>query len=98
MPEGFRYEADIYSRDQFFNEKEGRFGGEVLSLTRFLYEVAERRGDTLIVRNAFDVRRPTGERIFSVQRLYGVDRRTLHRWLLRSGDLVRCGAAERAER
>ncbi len=76
LPEEFRYEAHVFSRDDFYDEKESRFTGEILSHTRFYYEVVERRADALVVRNVFDVRKPTGEKIFAVERLYGVDRRT----------------------
>lgn len=76
LPEDFRYDADIFSRDDFYDEKKARFTGEVLSLTTFHYAVVEQRGDLLTVKNVFDVRKTTGEQIFAVERLYGVDRHT----------------------
>ena len=73
IPADFHYEANVFSLDNFYNEQEQRFSGEMLSKTKFSYDVIDQNGDILIVKNLFDVRKPTGEKIFSVERLYGID-------------------------
>ena len=73
IPADFHYEANVFSLDNFYNEQEQRFSGEVLSKTKFSYDVIDQKGDILIVKNLFDVRKPTGEKIFAVERFYGIN-------------------------
>lgn len=73
IPEDFTYEAQIISRDNFYDETIGQYSGEILSNARFYYEVASVEEDALIIRNVFDVINPGGEPIFSTEHLYGID-------------------------
>lgn len=76
IPADFHYEATIFSLDNFYNEKERHFYGEILSKAKFYYNVIDKKGNVLIVKIIFDVRKPTGEQIFLVERIYGIDRNT----------------------
>ncbi len=76
FPDDFRYEADIYSLDSFYDEEKQSFSDPIKSKTKFSYEVISKEGDILTIKNLFDVRKPTGEKIFSVERLYGIDAKT----------------------
>ena len=78
LPPDFSYQADIFSMDNFYDEAHQQFLGETISKTRFSYETVSRNDDieVLSVKNIFDVRSITGEKIFTVERHYGVDART----------------------
>ncbi len=75
LPTDFRYTADIFSIDNFFDEAKQQFLGPQISKTKFTYEVAEskRSGNALIIKNVFDVRKLTEEKIFAVSRNYAID-------------------------
>ena len=86
----FSYNANIISFDNFYDVKNKRYTGEVLSNTRFSYQVDSSYSHTLIIKNVFDVRKPSGEHIFAVTRHYGVDQNTgMH--LKHHGDRERRG-------
>lgn len=72
----FTYQAEVFSLDNFFDEEKNEFSGLVRSNTSFGYEVADKDGTVLTVKNFFDVKTPSGEPIFSVERLYGIDQFT----------------------
>lgn len=76
LNEDFRYEADIYSVDNLYDEVNDEFSGEILSRTKFSYKVIKSDGDVREIENVFDVRTQQGDPIFSVKRLYGVDAAT----------------------
>ena len=76
IPSNFSYRADIDSHDNFYDESKGQYSGKIKSKTQFYYEVVSKQEHILLVKNVFDVRKPTGERIFSVERLYGIDPKT----------------------
>ncbi|NOS67199.1 MAG: ABC transporter substrate-binding protein [Candidatus Peribacteraceae bacterium] len=76
LPRDFSYSADIISLDNLYDEKAQKFSGETRSVTKFTYAVAEDREGVLLVKNSFDVRKITGENIFEVERLYGIDPKT----------------------
>ncbi len=76
IPDDFSYNAEIFSIDNFYDESKLDFGGEFFSDTDFFYEVVDKKDGILIIKNTFDVKRFTGEKIFSVERLYGIDPRT----------------------
>lgn len=73
IPANFAYEANIFSIDNFFDEEQHRFSGDILSVTNFTYKVEKQTGDTLLIKNSFNAKKPSGEEIFSVNRLYGID-------------------------
>lgn len=74
LPDDFSYSAQVVSKDNFYDELAEGFKGEVQSNTKFSYDVIGREGNVMLIRNAFDVRSREGERIFSVERQYGIDR------------------------
>jgi putative ABC transport system substrate-binding protein len=76
LPHDFSYRADIFSLDNFYDEAQQQFLGEKRSVTQFSYEVVDQKQESLIVKNLFDVRTVTGEKIFAVERLYGIHPKT----------------------
>jgi len=76
IPDNFHYEAEIFSLDNFYDSELGDFSGEQMSKTKFSYEVIAKNGDILMIKVLFDARQITGDKIFSVERLYGINRKT----------------------
>lgn len=76
LPDNFNYKATIFSTDNFYDAEKRDFGGEFASNTRFSYEVVDVKNGILIVKNTFEVRKFTGEKIFSVERSYGIIKKT----------------------
>lgn len=75
-PDDFFYEAHVFSVDNFFNEQKGTYTGEQTSHTTFTYRTLDTQDDVRIIENIFDVRTRTGDPIFAVTRMYGIDART----------------------
>ena len=73
FPRDFSYSANLFSIDNFYDEKEQRFSGEIFSVTKFTYEAVGSEDGTLIIRNVFDATKPSGEKIFTVSRVNGID-------------------------
>lgn len=73
IPSDFNYDANIFSIDNFYNEKLLQYSGEQLSVTEFGYDVEKKVGSKLLIKNYFDVRKPSGEKIFKVERIYGIN-------------------------
>lgn len=76
IPSDFYYEADIFSIDNFYDPVIGDFSTPINSETTFLYDVTEEKDNVLLIRNIFSVFEPTNRKIFSVDRIYGIDRKT----------------------
>ena len=76
MPANFSYTADIVSLDNFYDPSAKKFSGEQRSVTKFSYGVAGAENGMLTIKNSFDVRKPGGDTIYSVDRLYGIDAAT----------------------
>lgn len=76
IPDNFNYRATVFSIDNFYDSGKQEFSGEAASDTKFYYEVVDKKDGILIIKNVFDVRTFTGEKIFSVERLYGIDPKT----------------------
>jgi putative ABC transport system substrate-binding protein len=76
IPESFEYQANIFSLDNFFDEQKRDYTGEEISKTKFSYHVVKKEKGVLLIKNVFDVRTLTGEKIFSISRLYGIDPKT----------------------
>ncbi len=76
LHDNFSYTSDVISFDNFFDSSTNQYKGEVQSDTTFSYQVTKVDGDILSISNVFDVKTPTGEPIFAVKRLYGVDAET----------------------
>jgi|GEM_PF-1239588 len=73
LQKDFTYEAEVLSSDNFYNEAKGEFSGASISATKFSYSVIGEQNGVLTIKNTFDVHKLTGEPIFSVERLYGID-------------------------
>lgn len=73
IPRNFTYRADVSSLDNFYDEIKQEYSGEKRSVTKFSYEVTGEKDGKLLIKNIFDVSTLTGEKIFSVDRLYGID-------------------------
>lgn len=76
IPDNFVYRSDILSFDNFFDESKNDFTGEIFSKTRYYYLVEKKENNILTMRHVFDVHKPSGEPIFSVERRYGIDQIT----------------------
>ena len=76
IPDNFYYEAEIFSLDNFYDVELGDFFSEQISKTKFSYEAISRKDDILAIKNLFRVRTIPGDKIFEVERLYGIDRFT----------------------
>ncbi len=74
MPENFSFNASVVSTDNFYNEESHEYEGVIFSKTTFTYETITASDNTLLINNVFDVRTPEDEKIFSVERLYSIDR------------------------
>ncbi|MBI2106251.1 DUF3068 domain-containing protein [Candidatus Woesearchaeota archaeon] len=78
VPSDFYYSANIFSIDNFYDPEIEDFSGQVNSEAAFFYEVVgeDDENDVLLIKNVFKVSEPGGEEIFSVERIYGIDKRT----------------------
>ncbi len=76
IADDFNYRANILSYDNFFDEGKNDFSGEILSKTRYTYRVEKKQKNILTIYNIFDVRKPSGDSIFKVERRYGIDQLT----------------------
>ncbi|XKT75400.1 MAG: porin PorA family protein [Patescibacteria group bacterium UBA2103] len=76
LPKDFSYEADISSVDNFYDETIGEYLGEEYSVTTFSYNAERSLSGVLDITHTFNVRTQAGEPIFSVERMYGIDRFT----------------------
>lgn len=73
LPHDFRYSADIFSQDNFYDEKTHQYTGPVYTKTHFSYGVEQIQKNAYIIQNKFDVKTPDGKKVFTVERLYGVN-------------------------
>lgn len=77
LPDNFSYEASVVSYDNFYNEQTASYSGKALSDTKFTYTAAGNRDGALDIKNLFDVRTTSGEKVFAVERIYGIDKITM---------------------
>lgn len=73
LPVNFSYSADLISFDNFYDQTTHSFVGQSASNSSFQYSVTSVESGILNIKNSFDVRTLTGEKIFHVDRLYGID-------------------------
>ncbi len=90
LPSNFSYSAAVISKDNFYDEKAAAFSGETISNTKFGYKTLSTKGSVLNIQNFFDVRNAAGDKIFAVERTYGIDRKT-HQHVAGYGDRGRQG-------
>lgn len=76
IPKDFEYTANIFSLDNFYDQTAKKFLGEKRSVTTFTYETESQQDGVSEIKNIFDVRAATGEKIFAVERVYGVEAKT----------------------
>ncbi len=77
IPSDFSYRTTIFSNDNFYDEDEKRYTGEILCVTKLSYDVQKKDNDgDLIIKNSFDKRKPSGEKIFGVERIYAINPKT----------------------
>lgn len=76
VPANFSYRADVISLDNFYDEEKKMHLGAQISTTKFYYETIAEEEGILTIRNVFSVHKMTGEKIFSVERIYGIDSKT----------------------
>ena len=76
LSDNFSYKAKILSIDNFYDSKEQNYLGEQNSKTYFSYDVVSHENNILIMKNIFDVRTLTGDKIFTAERIYGIDPKT----------------------
>ena len=70
----YNLSADVRSIDNFYDEDAGRYSGEVKSDTRFFYQSAQQKSETVAcVVNTFRVAKPDGSLIFQAVREREVD-------------------------
>jgi signal transduction histidine kinase len=76
IPDNFSYKADVFSVDNLYNERENHFQGPVFTNSLFSYESKGIKDGTLLIKNIFDVKKLNGDKIFAVERLYGINQKT----------------------
>ncbi|HLF51543.1 CHASE domain-containing protein [Flavobacterium sp.] len=76
ISDNFTYQANILSYDNFYDARKNDFSGDILTKTKYGYSVEKKDNNVLTIRNFFDVSKPSGNPIFSVERFYGIDQIT----------------------
>lgn len=76
VPQNLNLSYEVLSLDNLYDPEHQVFSGELPSKTTFTYKVTDVFDDVLSVENTFDVRSLSNEPIFSVKRLYGINRFT----------------------
>ena len=76
LPADFSYKADVLSSDNFYDATKQAYSGQQRSVTTFSYKVADVQENVDVIQNIFDVRTITGEKIVTINRLYGIDPKT----------------------
>ena len=71
----FNYKADLISRDNFYDKEKNTFTGEILTDSSLNYEIVDQKNNILIIKNSFDVKKPNGDKVISINRLYGIDQK-----------------------
>ncbi|MBP7842438.1 CHASE domain-containing protein [Candidatus Woesebacteria bacterium] len=70
----FNYSAEITSLEDFYDPIKKQYGGEKNSVSTFSYKAVAQTDSTVTIKNTFDVKTVYSEPIFSVKRLYEVDK------------------------
>ena len=73
---GFSYQADVISVDNFYDEEAKDYKGEQYSKTTFGYRTLAKNGDKLDIQQSFRVESPGGKVIYENKPVYTVDRET----------------------
>ena len=73
---GFSYQADVISVDNFYDEEAKDYKGEQYSKTTFGYRTLAKNGDKLNIQQTFRVESPGGKVIYENKPVYTIDRET----------------------
>lgn len=73
LQQNFDFNAELVSTDNFYDEASKKYSGEQKSIGRLAYESAGVKDGVLLVKNNFEIKNLSGEKIVSIERLYGVD-------------------------
>lgn len=73
LSDDFSYQADLVSFDNFYDQANGHFIGEVQSDSKFSYSVEDVQPALLSINNEFEVVDNSGDQIIHVIRRYGID-------------------------
>ena len=76
LPKNFHYSSNLYSKDNFFNPETQRFKGEILSKSTFNIQSVQANSKRVVLKHNFEVKTPEGRSIISIERRYGVNRKT----------------------
>ncbi|HEX6461991.1 MAG TPA: porin PorA family protein [Candidatus Saccharimonadales bacterium] len=90
LPSNFSYQATVISYDNFYDDRIAGYEGKTLSDTRFGYQAIARRDGVLDIKNKFEVSTTSGQKIFAVERVYGIDQKTWQH-VPERGDRTRAG-------
>lgn len=86
----FRYELDLESEGDFYDELRAMYSGPTKTISHFSYSSESLSRDSQILIGVFSIRRPTGEKIFSTRRKYAIDS-TIKKHIETAGDRARDG-------
>ena len=73
LSRNFSYKADLLSQDNFYNPISKAFGGVIYSKAQISFIVEKEKDDVLIIKNLFEAKKPNGEKIYAVERKYGIN-------------------------
>lgn len=90
ITDDFSYSASVVSRDNFYDDQTAGYSGELVSNTTFAYQAQSVKDGVVNVKNTFNVRDASGAKIFSAERVYGIDQQT-HKHVAGFGDHNRNG-------
>lgn len=76
LPKDFSFTSNVVSIDNFFDIDRGEYTGSVFSDTEYSYETIYSDNNLSKIKNVFDVRTPGGDKIFSNEEVYNIDRVT----------------------
>lgn len=78
LPDNFSYRATIISYDNFYNEQKAGYEGRTLSDTQFGYHavLGSSKDGVIDIKNSFEVSTTAGQKIFAVERMYGINQKT----------------------
>ena len=76
FPDDFRLSAQLVSIDNFYDQENQNYSGGVFSKTKYSYETIQSNKETSIIKNVFEVFTPDDKPVFSVERTYGINKKT----------------------
>lgn len=77
LPSNFSFSASVYSLDNLYDTQNKTFTGSTPSNTHFTYKVLSKSESEMDLKAIYDVKKPNGETIISLERLYAIDPETI---------------------